>query len=98
MTFVLIQKQTVNFQLVERERSVSFLGVIQPLKARDLMLKPEGERAWTWNKVHADPSLQLKVDDVIKYLDTRFRVMARTDYKIYGYIRYELVQDWEKCS
>lgn len=98
MMFVLIMKRTVNFQLEESKCKIHFRGVVQPLKARDLNLKPEGQRAWTWLMLHADPVLSLKVDDIVEYNCVKTRVMARTDYKQYGYIYYELVQDWECCT
>lgn len=94
MVFTLVQKQTVNFQLVETETLVYFRGVIQPLSYRDLQVKPEGERAWTWLWLHAEPSLQLRVDDIVEYVGVRTRVMGRKNYEIYGYIEYQLCQDW----
>lgn len=98
MVFVHLKKRTVNFQLEEFECSVSFHGVIQPLKGRDLYLKPEGQRAWTWLELYSDPSLVLSVDDIVKYNGIKTRVMSRTNYDIYGYVRYELVQDWNNCN
>lgn len=94
MTFTLIEKSTVGFQVVETTTPISFRGVIQPLEGRKLQLKPEGQRAWTWLWLHADPSLTLAVDDVVIYLGVRTRVMGQKDWKIYGYVSYELVQDW----
>lgn len=98
MTFVRLVKKTVNFQLEESECRIDFRGVIQPLKSRDLILKPEGQRAWTWLELHSDPVLILMVDDIVRYNGIKTRVMARTDYSRYGYIRYELVQDWNNCN
>lgn len=72
----------------------TFRGVVQPLRTRDLQLKPEGQRAWTWLEVHAQPVLALNVDDIIIYRGFQCRVMAKENFTIYGYIRYELVQDW----
>lgn len=94
MVFTRVVKTTIGGEIVEAGTPVNFSGVIQPLSNRDLMIKPEGERAWTWNMVHADTSLQLQVDDVIVYLGVQYRVMARRDFSIYGYMYYELIQDW----
>lgn len=95
MTFGTVTKETVGFQVVETEVEVSFQGVIQPFTERQLQIKPEGQRAWTWLWLHADPVLTLQVDDVVSYLGVQTRVMARKDYGIYGYVEYQLVQDWE---
>ncbi len=94
MVFELVSKTTEAFQVLETGEEINFQGVIQPLSARDLALKPEGQRAWTWLMLHASPSLQLNVDEVVKYLGVQTRVMARKDYSLYSYIYYELVQDW----
>lgn len=94
MVFGVVTKTASGFQVVETVVDTSFRGVIQPLTDRQLMLKPEGQRAWTWLMLHSDTSLQLNVDDVVIYLGEQTRVMARKDYSIYGYLQYSLVQDW----
>lgn len=94
MVFTTVVKETDAFQVVETPTAINFQGVIQPLSARQLAIKPEGERAWTWLMLHADPQLTLQVDDVVNYLGKQTRVMGRKNYTLYGYVEYELVQDW----
>lgn len=94
MTFTKVQKSVAGFQNVEQPLPINFWGVIQPLSERQLVLKPEGERAWTWLMLHAEPSLTLQVDDVLVYLGKQTRVAARKDFSLYGYVEYQLVQDW----
>lgn len=94
MTFTLVTKAVTAFQAVETGVSVSFRGVLQPLKSRDLQLKPEGQRSWTWFMLHSDVALKLNTDDVVLYNGVQTRVMARQDYSLNGYMYYELVQDW----
>ncbi len=94
MVFGVVAKTTEGFQVVEDMVEINFQGVWQPLEARRLMLKPEGQRAWSWFWLHADPSLNLEVDNVIVYLGTQYRIMAKKDYKLNGYVEYELVQDF----
>lgn len=94
LTFFQVTKSVVDFQVVEDKLATNFWGVVQPLTDRRLVLKPEGQRAWTWIWVHADPVLAFEVDDIVEYLGTRYRVTSRRDYSIYGYMDYELVQDW----
>lgn len=94
LVFGIVTKVTEGFQVVETVENISFMGVIQPLTARQLLLKPEGQRAWTWYWVHAQPSLELEVDAVIAYEGTQYRVMAKKDYDIYGYVEYELCEDY----
>ncbi len=94
MVFGIVTKRTVGFQAVETQEQLSFRGVIQPLKDRELAMKPEGQQAWTWLLLHADPSLNLQVDSVVTYLGTQTRIMSKRDYSLYGYVEYNLVQDW----
>lgn len=94
MVFTLVAKIVNGFQVEETGNPINFRGNIQPLSQRQLLLKPEGERAWTWFQVHSDPVLTLNVDDVVDYKGKQTRVMARQNFELYGYVRYELVQDW----
>lgn len=94
MTFGVVTKSTVGFQAVETQSQISFQGVWQPLTERQLQMKPEGERAWSWFWLHASPNLILQVDDVVTYLGTQYRVMSNKDFRLYGYVEYHLVQDY----
>jgi hypothetical protein len=94
MVFTRVVKTVSGFQVVETPEDINFQGVIQPFTDRQLFLKPEGQRAWTWFLLHADPVLKLDVDEVVSYLGEQTRVMSRRDYSIYGYVEYHLVQDW----
>ena len=94
MTFGVVTKTTQNFQVVETVVETSFRGVIQPLSGRSLAMKPEGQRQWKWIQVHSDPCLILKTDQIIVYLGTQYRVMSQQDFRLYGYVRYELANDY----
>lgn len=94
MLFDVVTKTTVLGVVNETKVVTTFQGVWQPLSPQALQMKPEGQRAWTWFRVHADPSLALSPDDVIVYQGIQYRVMARYDYKIYGYNEFHLVQDY----
>lgn len=94
MVFIRVLKEVINGQVSETPTPASFQGVIQPFNARQLMLKPEGQRAWSWWKLHCQPSFIVDVDEVVTYLGKQYRVMARNDYAIYGYIEYDLIEDY----
>lgn len=94
MSFIQVTKTTVNFQVVETQNPTPFQGVIQPASNRELWLRPEGERAWSWLTLHADPVLTLEVDDIVQYLGVNYRVKSRKAYQEYGYQEYMLLQDW----
>lgn len=95
MIFGIVSKETVGFQVIEQMQEISFKGVWQPLSARRLQLKPEGQRSWSWYWLHADPVLNLEVDSVIIYNSVQYRVMAKKNYSLNGYIEYELIEDFE---
>ena len=94
LTFTLVNKDVEAFQNVEDPTPIIFWGVIQPFTERQLVLKPEGERSWSWLLMHAEPSCTLKTDDVVIYLGKQTRVASRKDYSLYGYVEYHLVQDY----
>jgi|SRR5665213_343020 len=94
MTFEVITKTVVAGEAMETTTPVTFRGVIQPFQSRQLFLKPEGQRAWTWFTLHSDPVLSLNVDDVMIWNGKQTRVMQRKNYTLEGFVEYELVQDW----
>ena len=94
MVFELITKTVSGGEAIETTTPINFRGVMQPLKVTQLMLKPEGQRSWTWFWLHCDPSLKLRLDDVVIYKGVQTRVMGKKDYSDYGYLEYELAQDW----
>ena len=94
MTFDQIIKTSVGFQASETTTPINFRGILQPFTARQIFFKPEGQRAWSWFTLHSDPVLELEVDDVVIYNSVQTRVMSRKDFTLYGYVEYELVQDW----
>lgn len=94
MTFLTITKTVVNFEVKEVSTATNFLGVWQPMTAQKLLLKPEGQRAWLWFTVHAQPGLELIPDEVITYLGTQYRVMQKWDWILDGYVEYHLVNNY----
>lgn len=94
MTFERVTKTVMAGQVVETGVPYTFQGIIQPFTERQLLFKPEGQRAWTWFTLHADPVLSLQVDEVVIYKGKQTRVMARKDFFLYSYVEYHLVQDW----
>lgn len=94
MVFTKVVKKVENFQNVETAVDIYFRGVWQPFTERKLLIKPEGQRSWTWYTVQADTTLVLHTDEVVRYLGIQYRVMAKFDYTLYNYVEYHLVQDY----
>lgn len=93
MVFARVVKEA-GFEVVETMVPVHFRGVIQPLSGRSLLMKPEGQRKWNWLQVHAEPSLTLTIDEIILYNEVQYRVMKQKDFTLYGYVYYELCEDF----
>jgi hypothetical protein len=94
LTLKVLTKSLVNFQNVEVAVATNTMGVIQPLTAQQLNMKPEGQRAWIWQNLYCLPGLVLKPDDVVIFQGTQYRVMNKTDYSQFGFLNYHLVQDF----
>jgi hypothetical protein len=96
ITLVTIKQQVVDSELVETQRTRTFQGVIQPLGDKQLMLKPEGDRAWQWFMIHCvATSLDVDVNDKILYNDAMYKVMKTRDYSLNGYIQYDVILDFQ---
>ena len=91
-----ITKKIVDGETFESIKEQRCMGVIQPFDDRKLRIKPEGERSWNWQMLHTTPDVKLKNDEEFKVKGVPFRVMSNKDYSDYGYITYELVQDYTK--
>lgn len=96
LTFTKVVKTVVDHEVKEGYENISTSGVRQPFSPQQIKILPEGQRAWKWEMIHALPSLLLKIDDIIIFDNVRYRVMERLDYKEYGYVQYNICQDYQQ--
>lgn len=94
ITFEKLVKTVVNFQVVETTTPVDFQGVWQPFTARQLNMRPEGERKWKWFTVHAQLGAPLEIDDVVIYKGVQYRIAEKLIYTEYGYEEYHINDDY----
>ena len=94
MVFTPVTKTVSGYQVIETANPINFRGAVQPFSERRLLMKPEGQRSWSWFLLFSDTALIVNTDDVVLWRGKQTRVMARKDYALYGYVQYELVQDW----
>ena len=90
----LIRKKQVSGYTEETITWIQTKAVRQSFTAQQLLLHPEGERAWKWYTIHMLPDYQLKPDDLIVLHGMRMRVMEKLDYQEYGFIEYHAVEDF----
>lgn len=95
MTFIVQVQTVVNFQVIKTDTEISFQGVMQPFTDQQLQIKSTGERKWKWQTLHAETSLSLTPGEKVTYEGTDYRVMDKSDYSKYGYIKYELVEGYQ---
>lgn len=95
VTAELVEKTIVNGRIQEIvQKTVYTQAVKQPFTARQLSIRPEGERAWPWFTVHIKTNFVLKIDQVFRLSGVQFRVMEVLNYAEYGYMQYSVVQDY----
>ena len=97
LNFILIQKSLVNGLLQEIETPVNTKGVREPWQPQALLVKPEGQRAWKWETLRCLPEVILVPDDRVNFDGSVYRVMQKYDYKEYGYVQYDIAQDFTAC-
>lgn len=92
-----VTKTVVDFETKEVFRELRCMGVVQPHGPRELRLKPEGQRQWNWQMLHTTRDVNLQNDERFSLRGVPFRVMSKQDYSDYGYVTYELIQDFTKA-
>ena len=95
LTFDVITKSLVNYEVQEVTVTISTLGVRQPMTPQQLSIKPEGQRAWKWETLHCLPDIKLRIDDVVIFGGNKYRVMQKWDWAEYGYCEYHICQAYE---
>ncbi len=95
ITLVRIRQTLVDSVPQDNRTTITFQGVIQPLKPEEIALKPEGQRSWKWLQIHVvSGSNDLANNDRIEYGGDTFKLMGNKDYSLNGYIEYHAVKDF----
>lgn len=82
--------------VTNNQTSMTFQGVIQPLSPQQVMLKPEGQRAWTWLQIHCFSGPQnLTTNDLVTYNGIEYKIMGVLDYSLDNYIEYNLIKNYQ---
>lgn len=95
LTFQLVTKSLVDYEIKEVLQPIITKGVRQPFTAQQLAIKPEGQRGWLWETLHCLPNVQLKIDDIVIFNGVRYRVMQKWNWQEYGYCEYHICQGFE---
>ena len=76
-------------------QTINTKGVVQPPRDEDLKIFPEGTWSWQWLMVHCLPEVELSTNQYIKYDGITYKVMAKKDWRKYGYVRYMLAEAFQ---
>ena len=96
VTFYTVSKKKQGALWVEdKDQEIKTKGVVQPPRDKDLKILPEGAWGWQWLMVHCLPDLDLEVNQFVYYDDVKYKVMAKKDWRKYGYIRYMLLEAYQ---
>lgn len=82
------------FNVTEVLTAKTIQAVKQALSSRDLQVKPEGQRAWSWEQLHVKEGDVFNLDDVVIISNVRYRIMNKWDRRDYGYYEYHICQDF----
>lgn len=94
MSFFRVTKTIVAYQVQEEMVELKTAGTWQPLKARDIAYKPEGQRAFSWFRLHALPDFVLRDDEVVIKDGVQYRVQGKWAWNEYGYVEYHMFEDY----
>lgn len=90
-----VTSSIVDYEKVTTTEDVSFQGVVQPLTAEALKLKPLETRSWEWLMIHTKTSVEIFTGDLITYNGKQYKVIFEKDYSLNGYYEYHLVKNYE---
>lgn len=98
LTLIKLTQSTDEGDLVTSETRISFKGVLQPLRTEELLLKPEGQRSWSYYWIHTKSTLDFKTADKIIYQNKKYKVTAIKDYDLNGFREIEVILDYEDSN
>lgn len=93
---VFVKQSIIDSEIINQDIIKKISGTLQPLKAEEVDLKPEGQRAWQWYDIHVKSVYPvLRVEQKIKVNNIDYKIMAVKDYSLYGYVEYHVVKNYE---
>ncbi len=90
--FNVVRTDAVDYEAVDTpENQIVFDGTMEPIKPRDLLIKPEGERKFNYWTLWTEQ--ELKPDAIIQdEAGFTYRVTSKSDWRSGDYQQYEIMQ------
>ena len=89
-----VQKQQVDGYTQEITISLCVQASIQPAEQK-LDMTSTGQRSWRYWDVWCENNLDLQPDEMFEVGGLRYRILSRNDWAAYGYIHYQVVEDYQ---
>lgn len=96
LKFGVIKKTQLNGYTQEVVTELDSFGVRVPFTPEQLKILKEGERSWNWSTLYCNVDLILNTDDRVIIKGVKYRVMGKTDYTEYGYLQYDVIEDYNE--
>lgn len=96
MTIGVVSVEIIEGRSRETTREVKTSGLIQAGSPEVLEIKSDGNRSWENATLHTFPAFNVETNAIVNITGMTFRVVKKSDQSGYGFIRYELLQDFTR--
>lgn len=91
-----ITQENIDGKITDVSNKKIIKGVIQPMSAETIQIKPEGQRAWAWYLIHINPSYQrLRVEQKLTIKGEKYKIMEVKNFIPYGFMEYHVIKDYK---
>ena len=97
MTANYVTQTVVDGVVTDTAVSKAIKGIMQPLKAEEVLLKDEAQRNWSWYQVQVRQDLygELYPTQILILNNIPYKIMAKKDWVLNGYREYHAIRDFE---
>ena len=97
MTANYVTQTVVDGVVTDTEVSKAIKGIMQPLKAEEIMLKDEGQRSFDWYLVQVREGTygELFTTQILIINSIPYKIKAKKDWVLNGYREYHAIRDFE---
>lgn len=97
MTANYVTQAVVDGAVVDTEVNKPIKGIMQPLKAEEILLKDEGQRSFDWYQVHVRDDVygELFTTQILIINSVPYKIKAKKDWVLNGYREYHAIRDFE---
>ena len=100
MTANYVTQAVVDGAVVDTEVNKPIKGIMQPLKAEEILLKDEGQRSFDWYQVHVRDDVygELFTTQILIINSVPYKIKAKKDWVLNGYREYHVIRDFESVG